>query len=431
MGTRPADPPRRAVRYRGAVTSDLFALLPEGCLIPSAESVVERLMGGLDGTLAAVTTDEFIEGATWTLMLAVDDDPIGLIALVPSEGDVERFHLAGREVTEHDLSAANRSPASLLITVDPSELHPVSDFHRQVRIVAAAAPEAQLVIDSNACAMHPRGWLWEIAECPVPPPPRALMTIHSVFDPDQPDAGCWLHSHGLRRYGCDEIEAMAVPQDRAPLVADVLNRIAERLLEDGPPPPKEEWSIGHDLDVLWRPWEDALALHPAGSSGGPSDREDVHGQPSMLFLVPSRSWLPWRRGPRPVHELLDRMSEHPVFWVTNTETRRMEALAQLRWPRFVALAADHVDSDWVFLAKVGYPTDDGSSREHLWFEVHSVTEDDFDGTCLNAPYDVEHLSEGHRGRHALGLVSHWQVGHPDHGSFDPDSVRHLLRVLEG
>ena len=414
------------------MSSDLFALLPEGSLIPSVQEVGARLDGALDGSLSLTEADAEVESATWVRGLAVDGELIGLIALLASEGDIERFHLAGREVTDEDIDAANRSPASILVSVETGDLHPVDDFHRQVRVLAAAAPEAQLVIDANACAMHPRGWLWEIAECPVAPPPRALLTIHAVFDPDRPDARHWLHSHGLRRYGCDEIEALDVRPDRASMVADVLNRVAERILEDGPPPPQEPWSIGHELEALWLPWQEGLSRFAADVQGGLADRDEVHGQASMLFFVPGRSWLPWRRGPRPLDHLLERMGDHPVFWVTNTETRRMESLAQLRWSRFVALARSHAGADgWVFLAKAGFPTDDASSREHLWFEVHEATDDDFEGTCLNAPYDVEALHEGHRGRHGVDLVSHWQVGHGEHGSFDPDSLRHLLRLLEG
>lgn len=423
--------PAPLLRYLCAVSSDLFALLSQGSLIPSVREIAARLQGALDGSLDLTEANAHVDSATWVRALTVAGAPIGLIALVASEGDIERFHLAGREVTDEDIEAANRSPASILVAVEPGELHPVDDFHRQVRILAAAAPEAQLVIDANACAMHPRGWLWEIAECPVAPPPRALHTIHSVFDPGQSSDQRWLHSHGLRRYGCDEIEAIAVREDRAPMVADVLNRIAERILEDGPPPPADPWSIGHDLDVLWMPWTEGLRRFPGDVQGGLSDRDEVHGQPSMMFFVPGRSWLPWRRGPRPLDQLLDRMGDHPVFWVTNTETRRMESLAQLRWPRFVGLAQAHGDEEgWVFLAKAGYPTDDASSREHLWFRVHEASDEGFEGTCLNAPHDVEGLFEGHRGQHPVALVSHWQVGHGEHGTFDPDSVRHLLRVLD-
>lgn len=387
--------------------------------------------GSIEGDLEVVPTDETWDGARWVQELWLDGSVLGVVALVSSPEDLEAGHPGGRQLTPEDLAAADRSPASILLSLEADDLHPVESFHRQVRLLAAAAPEAQLVLDVDACATHPRAWLWEVAECPVPPPADALLTIHVVFDPDDPRGGTWMHTHGLRRYGLPEIEALGVPRDRTGAVGELFNRIAARLMESELPEPGEPWEVGQDLEVLWLPWEEGLKVVKSPANGGADDRDDVHGLPSLMFFVPSRSWLPWKKKPQPLDHLLDRMSEHPVFWVTDADTRRMEGLAQLRWPRFQELFAAHGEAEgWVFLAKVGYPTDSGDNREHLWFEVHGVGPDSFEGTCINQPWDVSAIHEGLRGTHPLDLVSQWQIGVPELGSFHPDSVRHLLRLLE-
>jgi hypothetical protein len=40
------------------------------------------------------------------------------------------------------------------------------------------------------------------------------------------------------------------------------------------------------------------------------------------------------------------------------------------------------------LAKLGLATRSGE-REHLWFEVHELTDTDLDGTLVNRPIDVD------------------------------------------
>jgi uncharacterized protein YegJ (DUF2314 family) len=71
---------------------------------------------------------------------------------------------------------------------------------------------------------------------------------------------------------------------------------------------------------------------------------------------------------------------------------------------------------------------EAEEREHLWFQVHELQGSEVDATLLNAPYRVERMLEGERGRHSLDLLSDWAIL-CERGRFDADSVSELERAL--
>ena len=50
------------------------------------------------------------------------------------------------------------------------------------------------------------------------------------------------------------------------------------------------------------------------------------------------------------------------------------------------------------IAKIGYETDSGKGREHLWFTVHGVGRDDLDATLESSPHDIARMKKGQRER---------------------------------
>lgn len=63
-------------------------------------------------------------------------------------------------------------------------------------------------------------------------------------------------------------------------------------------------------------------------------------------------------------------------------------------------------------AKIGCPTDSGDGDEHLWFEVHAVSDETLDATLLNQPFDIAGMRPGDRGRQPIERVSDWEVRSP-------------------
>jgi uncharacterized protein YegJ (DUF2314 family) len=176
-----------------------------------------------------------------------------------------------------------------------------------------------------------------------------------------------------------------------------------------------------------------LAHVPRGATGTRRDRDEFHSHPSGILFAPGRKRLGlFGSRYRNPARYLPILADNPLLYVSTLETARMSRLAAERLDRFRALFAEHGDTeDWLFLVKLGYAVDGAEGeddREHLWFRVHGVDDDGFDATLINEPYGIARLHEGQRDHHDRTLLSDWSV-HCPHGSFDPDSVSHLERVL--
>jgi uncharacterized protein YegJ (DUF2314 family) len=223
------------------------------------------------------------------------------------------------------------------------------------------------------------------------------------------------------------------PADQAPTLCNLLGAAVAMTLELGPPPPDEPFLVGQGLEVMWLPWERGLSHVPRGVAGARPDRDEFHSHPSGILFAPKKRWLGlFGSRYRNPARYLPVLEDNPLLYVSNLETTRMRRLAAERLDRFLALFERHGQSDdWMFLVKLGYTVDHADAeedREHLWFQVHDVDEDRFDATLINEPYAIDRMHEGQRDHHDRHLLSDWSL-HCPHGSFDPDNVGQLERLM--
>ncbi|MCP4870537.1 MAG: DUF4026 domain-containing protein [Proteobacteria bacterium] len=420
-------------------SSLLIGVLAAGAPLPSEADAIARLSESL-ATVTEIESFPVEDGGTWAVdaQVRIEEDEDEFAPLICSLGprpDLDAIHVQGSRLLEDDVARAREASVAIAVECDMSDVSdPLRALHRQVQVLHALAPEAVVILDVAACAFRSGHWMWEVASCPIPPAPDALYTIHAIYDPDRPNAGAWLHTHGLRRCGLPEIEALDVPRDEAGSMGTLLNHVAPLLLERGVPEPEEPFEIGHEMSVLWLPWEEGLDHLPNSVEGGRGDREDLHGLPTCMLFHPDQQGMFWKRRYRRPSTIIERMSEHPVFWVTNAETARMGALARHRWPRYEKLLQRFGDSeDWRFVAKLGFlcaDPEDSQDREHIWFHVHGSDGETLEGTLLNQPYRLPGMTQGDRGRHSIELLSDWTI-YSEHGAVGPDVIVRLERMLDG
>jgi hypothetical protein len=242
-----------------------------------------------------------------------------------------------------------------------------------------------------------------------------------------------MHTHGLGRCGCLELELFDVRPDESRLLGELLNSTAAFFLEQDLPDPGERVEVGRDLPLVWFPWEEALTKRAPRHGGGRDDRDGVHGGPSAVLFAPGRKVLGvFGSGLELPSKHLAVLEGSPILYVSNSHTRRMEVLWRERLPVLRALFGKlGGNENFQFLVKLGYPTTDPTwgSREHLWFEVHGFSGEQVDATCINSPHAVPTLREGLRGLHELALLSDWTVFCPV-GRFDAERVGVLVHVLD-
>jgi len=56
-----------------------------------------------------------------------------------------------------------------------------------------------------------------------------------------------------------------------------------------------------------------------------------------------------------------------------------------------------------------YQNDEGTSREHIWFELKEVKDDCIVGELTQAPYYVSNIKEGETGVYPFSDITDWLI----------------------
>lgn len=328
------------------------------------------------------------------------------------------------------------------------ELEPLTSFHLQLKILNAIVPHASLVIDHMSYRLLSAKWLSMTAKSSIPPSPDYLYVLHCVYDEEGENGGrrYWFHTHGLHRCGSVELEMLNFSQGSEQMQT-MVNMTVKKFLTH-PAQEKERFTIGYDgmgINLCWLRWEEALKDLPQNILGGAADRDEadnVHAEPSgILFAVEDGNMIsPEIYAPT--------LAENPIYYITNEETARMSALAKERFYAFEKIfRKEHKEPEkksffkkmfagkdeaeqnkWTFLVKLGLTVDDaeaGSEKEHLWFDVQSVTDNKITGKLLNQPYWISGLNEGDVNEYPVDVLTDWIIYSPDN-TYSPDSIYQLV-----
>ena len=409
-------------RVAGRPPSKLIALLPADEPPPT----FEELQRNLSRACLPVTLTQNASGSRIRAVLQEPGATRGFdVEVSLTESLPPYLELAGARGGEFD--AALRSQFFVSVTCKLGR-NVLESLHAQVRLLAALAPNAVAMLDLNALHARTGDWIRDAASASVPPAPTSFFTVHSVFDDHR---NAWLHTHGLHRMGCIELDIVGVRRRHAAALGDLINGVARFFLDCGVPPPNTRFHAGNDLPLVWLPWEAGL-LQVDASPGGAADRDAGHGCERGILFAPAKDSPERLEPPRSYVRLIE---ADPIFYVSPAETARMQRLARERLPSFLALQSRYAKNrKWDFQVKLGFATDNNaeghtcSGVEHLWFDVQSATRMSVDGTLVNQPYHVARLRQGQRGTFDLRLLTDWAIESPG-GRYTPESVLQLERGL--
>lgn len=305
----------------------------------------------------------------------------------------------------------------------------LSSYHLQLKLIHAMLPDALAVIDDSSEKILSGRWVALAAESEVPPAPRYLYTAQAVSGEED----CvWLHTHGLNRCGRPELEVLASTKDNYQEHYNVLETLANRILEDeevpefGSPYFLAYVAEGMPLVVTLIDWEEAVELYEPDMLGGKRDRKDGHDRDTcVVFVYPSQESAD--KGEFYPLDIYDKfMKENPVFMISNEETDRMRAQAVERISYLFDAAADR---DNHILVKIGLLVDEehktqDNEREHIWFELLEVSGDRFQAKLTQEPYYIKDMHEGFVGEYGPEDVTDWLIYTPE-GRISPDDVYRL------
>lgn len=384
-----------------------------------------------------------INGKAYIAGIKYKEDTFSIyLALHKTENLNLQTYALGNMIEEEYLEAAFKQPEFLFTSINFSD-DALASFHLQLKVMHAIVSEACVCIDFMTFRLLSPKWLAITAQSLIPPSPDYLYTMHAVYDEKDGERTYWFHTHGLHRCKSVELEMVNIKQG-AQEMHTLLNMVAKRFLSDKSLE-NEKFVIGYDgmgINVSWLRWEEALKDFPSNILGGLDERnDDTHSEPSgIIFAVEDGNMV----SPEIYATTL---ANNPIFYITNEETERMSALAKERFHMFkdVFLSKQSKEEkkslfgkifgskkteeeQWEFIVKLGLTTDnpdENSEKEHLWFEVLAIDDNNnITGKLMNQPYWIADLNEGEINSYPMDLLTDWLIYGSDE-TYSTDTIYRL------
>lgn len=325
---------------------------------------------------------------------------------------------------------------------------PLESFRKLACFLAAPFEDIPGILDVNTT-----GWIQRsrIVEQFLPeknvPPTDVLWIIHAVSanDDDNGNRGTWLHTHGMWRCGRPELEILQVERSLISAAGQLLNDIAERIIDDPLPEPGESFLVGKNLSVTLMPWQDVVVNLADGTPGNMTDRnQDDSGTHLGVRAVicadlpqdkPRNEWV-W---PKDAIERLE--SDEAVIYRSTRATRRSAMQAQYTWSDLATafiklrpyLPSKLEKPRAVVLLKVAFPNETGdtseASTEHVWFEALNFEGDRAEGKLLNTPKFNPSMKKDEVRWFDRRQISDWML-QTKTGEVGPDNILALWRAVD-
>jgi uncharacterized protein DUF2314 len=373
------------------------------------------------------------ENVIWSTRLDHDDWGTAELACVRAGlPDLDEYVQHATNLTTTEKEACRGARSVVTLRVDAKRKHVLSDRKRLLRFARAVlGADGVIVVDfASQLPWSPASLDDELhhdADLDV----EALYVLHAVHDDDNRVE--WLHTHGLGELGAFDVDVVRPSAAFVDRCADPFRSLAFRILSGdlSPSTPRFSFASG-GIDAR---------LIPAGGfmeTAGDLDRlvrlpsADEHRERRAVLCEPAPSGLGRLMGRRDVEAFRFAQGEIPeqlAMPFPDAATELMAERARRTLPLLPPLMHEFADFNVVALVKLGWPTDDDSGREHLWFQAHGFEGDNVDATLENRPYAVSSLRQGDRGRHSLALLTDWVLITPV-GWITPRSLAVARRLRE-
>lgn len=316
-----------------------------------------------------------------------------------------------------------------------------------MKVMAVLAPDLLIGQDISAAGkLFAHNWLQFEARYPARPRVDSLYIIHAVHDDETDDY--WLHTHGLERLGLPECEILFRRQvESLASVGGLIEAFANICLDNnGIDFYVPQWLVRTregDQAIVAIPWEQGLDFVPFGGSlsdlpeldemaemlpaptarfsGDRADRLEGHNGPSCLLFR-----LEDERGS--VGCVLDGgLDDDRVMFMKSIALSDSEAhKAQLRWPYFQhVFETTSATEEALFIVKIGVPHGNADEREHMWFRLLSIGDEQLTGVLTNQPFYVQDMQQDEEYTLPLTLVSDWKIYRPGQ-EFNPDNIFEII-----
>ena len=346
--------------------------------------------------------------------------------------DILKVHLENESLTDEEYTKIQNCEWGIAVETFFDESM-VTDFHHQIQLAWLLVPEATALIDLSACVIHSRDWFKSLACSRNTPRPDDLYSIHTVPDNNSSKSRgshykghAWLHTHGLLRCRCFDLEIPGATEDQTHLLKNIIHNVAHLHLYSVITEPAQTFKLVSNITITWLPWEKAMGRMQSSWRGQKSDRDEYHRMPSAMLLKQDK-FLFFNRY-ESIAGILPKLKDQYLDYASRQELARLEKLALEQYDVFHRYFLKHKTSkSWLFTIKVKININNeelDEDFEQCWIQVESAQEDQFEGTLISSSFINRDLVEGSHMVFSLDQLADWNISN-NKGTFNGDRV-HLL-----
>jgi len=348
--------------------------------------------------------------------------------LKPPPKEIFRFSF----IPKADIEAAESGKSILMLEMNSRYEHLLRDRKMMLRFLRAVMGDDGLVAMDNLCG---RVWtreqlddeLCHDADLDV----EDIINLHVIAE--EKNKVFWLHSHGLKEIGYFDFDIIDPCDEVMSNSWDLARAIAFHILEGTIQPNTPLFELVHPRgNIQMVEMSRFLACaEPQYKAKIQGFLDDYHIQRHSVICEPGGTFIGrlfGRSAVRPSVFLSKSVPENPMFSFPNAASDLMAERARKTYPLLRSLREEFTEFGFMYGVKLGITTDDGQNKEHMWFEVHEMFDDNIDATLLNQSYNVSGIKEGDRGRYQIDQISDWFIMTPV-GMVNPRSTAaaHMVR----
>lgn len=260
----------------------------------------------------------------------------------------------------------------------------------------------------------------------------ALFSVHAVQG-EHTEVVTWLHTHGLADLGAHDFDILHPSPDLITgRCEDGLRCIAYLIVEGRVGRSEPRVVIAHPGGCVSFVDVGDFTRRAAQNLQVLRDNDDDHNQNRCVICQPRRRLFGrWFGALKNSSFLSNGIEDGVVFPFSIEATELMAQRARETYDVLRTFRDEFDEFELPCLTKIGLAVDGGEpdEREHLWFTVNELLNQDIDGELVNRPHGIARLEVGNRDRYPIDLMSDWVILTPL-GPINPRNFRVARAIRE-
>lgn len=292
---------------------------------------------------------------------------------------------------------------------------PLNSYHLQIKIIAEILNKNLLAVyDSDSINVLSGKWVEQAAKSSVTPCPLYIFSIHAV--PDKKGDFIWLHTHGLSRYGLNELDILDSKPDFCIEHSLLLQNLALNLLGGADKNCAYIGILEDHTPIICSiiTYNDALNYYQKNNIGIPEalSPDNKHTDDSHLAVFVFTSIAEYKeKNYRHISVFEKKKLENPIYFISDIEMQRKKILAE---ERFAFVKSHFKNKASSVLVKISIPVDKEfysaeNEIEYIWFELQKISDTELTVKSIQDAYYVKGIKKDTITKYNIEYMSDWII----------------------